>query len=140
MKMMSETEKERIALEFAKANLWPATMLGTDAIKRLSIDGINRVEVHVSMFTDEVHNFLLKTESGKTIDVAKGTLDKISLTHKCCLAALEAIAWHQVLQACKDENVYICIDFRHLHNRQLLLKKGTTVESLLVEKDLQDTV
>lgn len=117
-------DKEAEALEFMKK---------TRGLDRLDVDCIGRVEVWTKQLDiDSGLNWLLEDEKRHHLESGLPYEKRFGKENR---EVREQAAWHAVLEACKKGNVYIVSKGR-TYILTTLLEKGTSVESLLIEKDL----
>ena len=97
-------------------------------IYKLGVDGIYRVEIiykHSNITNWDWENYLVVDDDDKPIDFpdASSRHDEVGVIKT-------------LLEICKSTSLYIRRNFKHHFVKQLLLDKGTSLEKLLVENDL----
>ena len=100
----------------------PYAFAGKDVLDRCGINDVGHNFKYKKVITR-----LIVDDNGSTIDIdnSAGFVN-------------EEDVFKAVLERCNDCSVYVLYGHRGTGQRELLMNKGTTVEQLLVEKELED--
>jgi len=102
----------------------PYAFAGKDALDSCGINDVG----HNFKYKKDFITRLIVDEDGSTIDIIDNSAGFVN----------EEDVFKAVLKRCNDCSAYVLHGHRSTGQRELLMNKGTTVEQLLVEKELED--